>query len=188
MKKVLIALLVISTMAFAEGLMFRKGTNAINAGVSLNNLLNEGDVRPGILFVYDRGLSNMFSIGAEFNYFNYTSVVALIETRSNYLTPAGRFGFHPLGIPGLDGTKAAGIIDPYVVFAAGVNIDSWTSSLGSTEIDNDSDVNFVWGFKPGIRFFFNEKVNIWAELNNQFLVNGGNHRSGYLAIGAGIAF
>jgi hypothetical protein len=168
MKKVLLALLLVSTMAFSEGLMFKQGINVINAGLNLNFNTFDG-VRPGILLVYDRGaINNMFSLGGELGFYTDKNkgVDKGVPYKENYayVSPLFRFGFHPFGIPALDGkVKAAPIIDPYLVAAGGLTFTFWDhEDLGSEPVDK-AKTNLAWAIKPGIRWFFNSRINFWVE-------------------------
>lgn len=178
MKKVLLALLLVSTMAFSDGVMFRQGTNAINAGINLNFNTYDG-VRPGILAVYDRGAFwNWYSLGVEVGFYNDSRTIGDWKYSYNYVSPLVRFGFHPFGLSSLDGkVKAAAVIDPYAVIAVGPTFSSWSWEEIDGKEKKDSSTNFTWAFKPGIRWYFNSKVNFWAE---------GWWNS--LTLGAGISF
>jgi hypothetical protein len=187
MKKMLFVLFLVATVAFAQReLAFGQGDNAFNAGLTLNGLGD--DVRPGIALVYDRMLSDMFSVGAEFSFYqnNFPSDYRFddrdirVEYKNTYITPLFRVGFHPFGIPGLKGDiTAATVLDPYVVVGNGVRIRDW--SLTRTGVkESGTERSFVCEIKPGIRWFFTPRINLWAE--------GGFGTYSAITLGAGVRF
>ncbi|MDR0303807.1 MAG: hypothetical protein LBH98_03430 [Chitinispirillales bacterium] len=200
MKKVLLTLVVISAMAFSNDLAFKQGTNVLNAGLNLYYLNVHQGVRPGLLAAFDHGaINNMFSFGGELGFYTeryndleyhsfktndgYESSWVKCKKDFVHISPLFRFGFHPFGIPAVEnkGFKALSAIDPYVVLTAGVTIkrfaEEWTHPTLSKDKNSGATATFAYGIKPGIRWYFNERVNLWGEGWWE-----------YFAIGAGINF
>lgn len=192
MKKMLFVLFLVATVAFAQReLAFGQGDNAFNAGLTLNGLGD--DVRPGIALVYDRMLSDMFSVGAELSLYQHSyNIVGTrlvgdqyqvvdVNYKHTYVTPLFRVGFHPFGIPALKGdVTAATVLDPYVVVGTGFRINNQSEEYRGGGKKSNTETSFVYDFKPGIRWFFTPRINLWAE--------GGFGSYSAITLGAGVRF
>jgi len=186
MKKLLLAILLVFTMAFSQELAFKQGSNVLNAGLNFN--LYSGGVSPGVLVAFDHGaFNNMFSMGGELGFYHRSWDVGYWKNSYTYLSPLFRFGFHPFGIPALEakGFKALSVIDPYVAAVAGVRLGIYSNEWdwgGERSKKTGTEGVFVIGLKPGIRWFpFNNGVNFWAEANLGYNAFG-------LLLGAGLRF
>ena len=196
MKKVLLALLIASTVAFSDDdLAFRRGTSTINAGFNTYFGTYSGNARPGVLIAFDQGaFDNMFSMGGEFGLYTDRKTLNLgsvqIDSSYTHISPLFRFGFHPFGIPPLAGkVKVAKVLDPYVVGGAGFTVTvkkyEYRYMNGTIYNDKENIGDFAWTVKSGVRWFFNERANLWGEYWFGSLTEGG---SSGITIGAGINF
>lgn len=166
MKRVLLAILLVSTMVFSQELVFKQGTNVINAGL---NIANWDGV--GVVAAWDHGaFNNMFSLGADLGFYHSSDKWSGGKTSYNNLSPNFRFAFHPFGIPALDSkVKVADKLDPYAVVKAGLTMQ-WSSIKYNDNRDNDTDFDVSSDFSDffnlnlGIRWYFNGRANLWAEL------------------------
>lgn len=163
--------------ASAGDMAFQQGTNTI--GVGLNLPYGSG---VGFAAAWDHGaINNMFSFGAEVNMSFYHEDVQYLgwkqEWGHTYMAPEFRFGFHPFGLPALEGkVSVADKLDPYVVAHAGISFDIWSwevsgEYVGDKNKDNDMDVDPTFGIATGVRWMFKPNFGLWGEVDwNRFIV------------------
>ena len=177
MKKMLLALIAVSTIAFSQDLAFHKGTNVINLGLNVVAWHGVGIVAAG-----DHGaFNNMFSMGGELGFYTYVNKYWLENISYTSLSPNFRFAFHPFGIPAVEakGKKVFSVLDPYAVAKLGFTL-SWlkyeyedprlnkkVSSISSSPYD-------FFNLNLGVRWLFTKNANLWAELGPwNFVIGAG---------------
>ncbi len=159
-----------ATAASSGGLAFGKGDNNIGVGLNLGYGYGYGAI--GISSAWDHMLNatDMFSLGAELSAsFSGSGGLGL----SYYISPQFRFGFHPFGIPSLQGkVPIANELDPYVVLHLGPTIWGYDYDYGFGTTASDTDVGFYdWGIAFGARWMFKENMGLWGEVDwNRFIV------------------
>lgn len=146
----------------SSALAFSKGDNVFGVGVGINvnynsysgSIIDTTDITPGVGLLWDHGsFNNMFSMGAGLDGAFYRDY--------SYLSPSFRFGFHPFGLPPLDGklhTALTSVLDPYVVAYAGLSI-----GLGVESYDPVDVLYPWWGASLGVRWMFKSAVGLMAE-------------------------
>lgn len=165
------ALTMVSTVS-AGDLCFQQGTNTVGVGLNL-------DYGDGIGFAaaWDMGaINNMFSFGAEVNFsFDSDDIEYWGYKQSwsyTYIAPEFRFGFHPFGLPALEGKVAvADKLDPYVVAHTGpsIGIWKWDSNVpagdGYKTEDSGTDWDYNFGIAAGVRWMFKPSFGLWGEVD-----------------------
>ncbi len=142
--------LAIASQLNAAELCFKQGDNAIGAGLNLD--FGQGI---GLSVAYDRGaINDMFSFGGELNFSVDNTSYYGHDQHYTYVSPQFRFGFHPFGLPGLQGDVAvADKIDPYVVAHTGPTFWNWkidTKGSNYSFKTKDDGVHMAYGIAAGI--------------------------------------
>ena len=197
MKKMILIALLLTSFIFAQddttkttssssattasgALAFGKGTKALGIGINMYTGHWTWNAALGITASFDVGaINDMISFGGDFTfwtdtwdyYYGYTG-----DARNNGMAFMFRGGFHPFGIPALQGKiKIANKMDPYVVIKMGADIVFWDDNYYTTvpgySYDN-TDGAFRFLASMGIRYYFTESFGVWAELDWDNFIGG----------------
>ena len=147
-----IALVVILTgfgMASSFAQTYSKGDNLVNAGIGIG-----GGFGTPIGLSYEHGFTDKISGGAYAAYASKTTPTGFGDFKYTYILTAARASYHfDLGVDKLD---------PYLGVILGYNIASakWT---GAGAMPANSAGGVIYGGHAGARYFFSEKIGIFAE-------------------------
>jgi hypothetical protein len=164
-KRVALAIALAVSLAFSQGLAFKKGQSAIDFGFNATYLYGVGAI-----VAWDVGaINNMFSFGADVMYYQRTYRIRWWDYNYSYryLNPNFRFAFHPFGIPAVEGGEHKWLskFDPYAVFKVGPRFrwykEEW--DWGDRYRNKDMKIDVDWGLSAGCRFYVKEKFHFFVE-------------------------
>lgn len=174
MKKVFFVLFICLAANFTYAQAFQKGTNVINAGVGFGtNLGGLGNARPAVSLSFEHGTwdiggPGVISLGGYIGNTGYSYKEAGYKQTWNYTIVGIRSAYHYNGIE-----------NPNLGLYGGLMLSYNIASYKAEGYDGPNNFNGGLGFNGfiGGRYFFNNKLGIYAELGY-----------GVSTLNAGVAF
>ncbi|SRR5690554_3254997 len=164
MKKTILILLAICIAPLCYAQPFQKGKTAVNVGIGLGTSLGGlGESRPAISASVDHGLweiggSGNISLGGYLGNTGYRYTDLGYTDKWNYVVAGVRGAYHYTGFTSVPN------LDVYGGAMLGYNIVSYSSEGNGNSLSGNYGSGMVLSGFLGGRWFFSERVGVYAEL------------------------
>ncbi len=160
MKKILILVLVLSTMAnlFAQSKGYQKGENLLNVGIGVNSYYSGGIP---IGFSYEKGISDVISVGGNIDYLSHKYKYGQgLSNKFTSLYFGVRGSYHVADALKIESDK----VDLYLGATIGYRTFSWKDNYSGTSLGNAYSTGVFLGGYIGGKYYFSNKAGIFTEL------------------------